>query len=227
MSEKIMFGSARMDERGKLTGGAAGDQTGKEVMEQAGYVHSKGWIILRPKSKAFAEKLAKGMIIACKNSNIGYDQNNRSGVIKYGIQTKTKTEADCSSLVRACCIYAGMDPGNFHTGNEKKVLEASGAFRAITFTGLDSCRVGDVLVTQKKGHTVICTRGRHRGDYYKEYTGSTSSIIDALKAVGETDTSFSHRAEIAAQNDIAFYSGTAKQNREMLELLKEGRLEKA
>lgn len=226
MSEKLMFGSARIDENGHTYGGEAGDQTGKEVMEQAGYVHKKGWIILRPKQKAFAEKLAEGMRIACANKNIGYDQKNRSGVIKYGVKSKVKTEADCGTLVRACCIYAGADPGTFYTGNEQKILEASGLFRAIPFTGLDSCRVGDVLVTQKKGHTVIVTRGRHRGNYFPQYTGSSYSIVDGLKAVGVKDTSFSYRAEIAKQNDIYFYAGTAKQNRELLKMLKEGRLEK-
>lgn len=226
MSEKLMFGSARHDERGRLTGGVAGDQTGQEVMEQAGYVHKYGWDILRPKNRAFALRLAGAMITACKNKNIGYDQNQRSGIIKYGVDSKTPTEADCGTTVRACCIKAGMDPGEFYTGNERKVLLASGVFDYIPFTGLDSLRVGDVLVTKKKGHTVIVTRGRTRNECYPAYKGYTVSIIDALKAVGEKDTSFKHRALIADQNNIMYYSGTAKQNREMLQLLKEGRLEK-
>ena len=227
MSEKLMFGSARHDENGKLTGGKAGDQTGQEVMEQPGYIHTYGWRVLRPKQRAFSLKLATGMIIACKNENIGYDQNNRSGIIKHGVKTKVKTEADCGTTVRACCIYAGSDPGPFYTGNEAKVLLESGLFYEVPFTGLDCLRIGDVLVTKKKGHTVIVTRGRERAECYPAYKGYTVSIIDALKAVGEKDTSFKHRALIADQNNIMYYSGTAKQNREMLQLLKEGRLEKA
>ena len=96
----ILVGSARIDERGKATGGQAGDQTGKEVMIQNFYVHPKGWYILRPKDGNHANKIASAMITACDNNNIGYDQSNRLGVIKYGINTTTKTEADCSSLVR-------------------------------------------------------------------------------------------------------------------------------
>ena len=38
----VIIGSARIDERGKISGGAAGDQTGSEVSTQAFYVHSKG-----------------------------------------------------------------------------------------------------------------------------------------------------------------------------------------
>ncbi len=37
---------------------------------------------------------------ACNNSNIGYNQNNRLGIIPHGISTTTKTECDRSSLVR-------------------------------------------------------------------------------------------------------------------------------
>lgn len=227
MSERLMFGSARRDERGCYTGGAAGDQDGKEVMEQPGYVHSYGWDILRPKKISFAEKIAKGMILACDNPNIGYDQNQRGGVIKHGVNSKVKTEADCGTTVRACCIYAGKDPGPFYTGNEKQVLLESGLFDYVIFTGLDSVRVGDILVTRRKGHTVVCTRGRHRKECYPAYKGYSVSIIDALKSVGEKDTSFKHRAFIASQNNIRCYTGTAEQNREMVQLLKEGRLEKA
>ena len=94
----IMIGSARIDERGKLSGGVAGDQkqvsssndTKGEVSMQPFYVHSKGWYILRPKSSTLAAKMAERMIAACNNKNIGYDQGNRLGVIIYGIDTKTK-----------------------------------------------------------------------------------------------------------------------------------------
>ena len=48
MSVKI--GSARIDENGKAHGGAAGDQTGKEVSTQSWYAHTKGWVLLRAKS---------------------------------------------------------------------------------------------------------------------------------------------------------------------------------
>ena len=38
----VKIGSARIDERGKISGGAAGNQTGKELSTQNWYLHSKG-----------------------------------------------------------------------------------------------------------------------------------------------------------------------------------------
>ena len=89
----IMIGSARIDEHGRLSGGAAGDQkqasavndTTGEVSMQKMYTHSKGWYILRPKNPDHAELIAGKMVQACNNANIGYDQGNRLGVITYGI----------------------------------------------------------------------------------------------------------------------------------------------
>ena len=57
----VIIGSARHDENGKLSGGKAGDQTGREVCTQNFYVHSKGWYIMRAKDAAVAEALAIGM----------------------------------------------------------------------------------------------------------------------------------------------------------------------
>ena len=59
--------------------------------------------------------------------------------------------------------------------------------------------------------------------FFKKYDGKTVSIVSALKAIGE-DSSYSYRALIAAKNGIKDYKGTAKQNGEMLRLLKRGEL---
>lgn len=170
----ILVGSARHDEHGKYTGGSAGDQLQKssngdmsgEVSMQSMYVHSKGWYILRPKSAQIAEKLASAMKQACNNKNIGYDQNQRFGILSYGTGSKTKTECDCSSLVRQCVKEAsGKDPGNFNTSTEKSVLLRSGLFTdAGTYRSQSATPVynGDVLVTKSKGHTVIVVSGSAR-----------------------------------------------------------------
>lgn len=168
----LIIGSARQDERGKYSGGKAGDQTGREVSTQAYYRHSKGWYVLRAKNVSHANALASAMQQACNNNNIGYDQSNRGGVItqikKYGALNKiaVKTECDCSSLVRACVIQAcGKDVGNFTTSNEASVLEASGLFESKK--AVDSSTVlynGDILVTKTKGHTVIVTSGNARAN---------------------------------------------------------------
>ncbi|MBO7450391.1 MAG: glucosaminidase domain-containing protein [Clostridiales bacterium] len=161
---KIIVGSARIDENGKIQGGAKGDQTGKEVATQAFYIHSKGWFVLRPKSADVAKNIAKGMLIACNNEKIGYNQNERLGVIKLGINTNEPTNCDCSTLIRACIIYAsGKDPGNFTTFNECDVLEKSGLFeRHFAYNNDTVLYEGDVLVTKTKGHTVAVTNGNVR-----------------------------------------------------------------
>ena len=179
----IMVGSARIDERGNASGGAAGDQkqtsatndlTG-EVSMQKMYSHSKGWYILRPKSAAHAVKMADLMKAACNNANIGYDQGNRLGVVQHGIMTAVKTECDCSSLVREVVKEAtGKDPGNFTTANEAASLEATGLFeskRSYVSQSATPVYDGDVLVTNTKGHTVIVVSGNAR----KAASGSSSA----------------------------------------------------
>lgn len=60
-------------------------------------------------------------------------------------------------------------------------------------------------------------------NYFKKYEGKTNSIIDALKSIGE-NSSFTYRAKIAKANNIKLYVGTASQNSNMLNLLKQGKL---
>lgn len=165
----LKVGSARIDENGNISGGKAGDQTGREVVEESYYSHRLGWYMLRPKEAAVARKIGLAMVEACLNANIGYDQSERYGVInclkKYGRIAKIneRTEADCSSLVRACCIQAGIQVGDFNTSSEVAVLERTGAFqKAVIVTNDTKLCQGDILVTRSKGHTVIVTEGYPR-----------------------------------------------------------------
>ena len=171
----VKFGSARIDERGKISGGKAGDQTGKEVSTQDYYVHSKGWRVLRPIDPVVAEKIASAMEAACKNNNIGYDQAQRNTLwndVKargYDPAKTTKAvETDCSALVRVCCAYARVVMSDFITSTLAARLLASGAFVELTdskYTGASTyLRRGDVLVTRTKGHTgVILSNGSKAG----------------------------------------------------------------
>lgn len=160
----MYIGHASIGENGKIAGGAAGDQTGKEVCKRTYYMHSKGWYLLRPKSIEHANAIAAAMLRACKNNNIGYDQNNRLGVVTHGTASTAKTECDCSSLVRQCIKEgAGKDAGNFTTANEKDKLLATGLFEAaVAVTSSTVLYNGDVLVTKTKGHTVIVVEGNPR-----------------------------------------------------------------
>ena len=169
----VMIGSARIDERGLTKGGAAGDQKQKaapdykgEVSQQPFYLHKKGWVVIRARDAEHARNLANRMITACDNPNIGYDQYQRDGVVKYGVESKARTECDCSSLVRECVKEAtGIDPGNFTTANEREVLAKTGLFeKAFAYAAGTPLYTGDILVTAAQGHTVIVTSGLARVD---------------------------------------------------------------
>lgn len=216
----LIVGSARIDENGKISGGALGDNSGNEVSTQAYYLHSKGWYVLRPKTIALANGLAAAMLEACKNDNIGYDQSNRYAVItlvrKYGSMAtiNEKTECDCSSLVRGCCIQNGFDPGDFATSGEASALEASGMFeKRQAVSGGTTLYTGDVLVTKTKGHTVIIVSGNDRKETlppvaptFKTATSSAQSKGSALAGTYITTT------------DCYMRNGAGKQNKDMVTL---------
>ena len=162
----VKIGSARIDENGKATGGAAGDQTGREVSTQNWYAHGKGWVVLRARSADAREKIARCMQAACDNRHIGYDQYQRDTLYSearrydFDVSRVTKNvETDCSALVRVCINFAGIPVGSFNTSNEAAALMATGAFDK--YTDDNHCKKstnllrGDILVTRTKGHTVV------------------------------------------------------------------------
>jgi hypothetical protein len=166
----IIIGSARHDEHGNCyKNGCAGDQLQKsDVMDMAGevsmqqfYVHSKGWYVLRFKEAKYAVCLAALIKAACNNSHIGYDQNQNTGILKYGIYTTTDTECDCGTLMREGIKEAsGTDVGVFNTATEKSVLSKSGLFEdPIAYTSTTKLYNGDILVTKTKGHTAAIVEG--------------------------------------------------------------------
>ena len=163
----VYIGSARIDERGKISNGAAGDQTGDEVSYQTWYLHSKGWVVLRAKDPAIRNKIGYAMKAACDNNNIGYDQSNRLGLYESvkncgfdPAKCAVSTETDCSALVRVCVCYAsGKNIPNFNTASELSVLKATGLFDVYTddahCKSSSNLLLGDILVTKTQGHTVV------------------------------------------------------------------------
>lgn len=164
----VRIGHASGDENKKIKGGAAGDQTGKEVCVRDWYLHNKGWVVLRCKEAAKREKIAEAMEKACKNSQIGYDQNQRDSLfvnVKNSGFDPSKTtknvETDCSALVRVCIAYAyGADKaGNIRTISEPDILVNTGLFTKYTSDkyckSSDHLVRGDILCTPVSGHTVV------------------------------------------------------------------------
>lgn len=192
----VYVGSARSDERGKINGGKAGDQTGLEVSKQKWYKHSKGWRVLRCKIPGMMDEfIAEAMESACDNNKIGYDQNQRLtlyNLIKaYNFdpsKASTACETDCSALVRVCVLYALRKVGrntsvdDFITSNLANVLIKTGLFEELTeskYTSRsDYLMKGDILVTKTKGHTVVVLNsGDKAGDTTPEVSRPLGSEI--------------------------------------------------
>lgn len=163
----VLIGSARHDEFGGIGYGAQpGDQTGHECETQEWYLHEYGWVCIRAKSDAAREKIAQDMEYICANPHIGYSQPHDQSLYNaskpYGFNCSlvtTDCETDCAKAVRVCCLFAGIDTPDFYTGTEISVLGSTGEFdilRNAEYTETDRrLKRGDILCTQKQGHTVV------------------------------------------------------------------------
>jgi hypothetical protein len=157
----VTIASARIDENGNAHGGRAGDQTGQEVCTQRFYQHKKGWDCLRFKNAKVGNDLAGFMLTICNNKHIGYDQYHRNdlfneiskGKLPQNIDHDVST--DCSATIRSLLWLAGIKTQDFTTANEKSVLLATRQFEYIPNVSESMLRVGDILVTKSKGHTVM------------------------------------------------------------------------
>lgn len=178
-----IIASARIDENGNVHGGKAGDQTGQEVCAQRFYQHKKGWDCLRFKNAKVGNDLAGFMLAICNNNHIGYDQYHRNdlfneiskGKLPQNIDRDVST--DCSATIRSLLWLAGIKTQDFTTANEKSVLLATGQFEYISNVSEDMLRVGDILVTKSKGHTVMVV-GANSGANSSNRPNSTSNRFE-------------------------------------------------
>lgn len=162
----VQFAEASQDERGKYTGGTAGDQTGKEVKVSNAYNHKLGWRIFRHPNANTAKWIGTNALNIANNSHFGYDQGQRdtgyNACKAAGWEPRNvnyDVELDCSSMVRTCIACAlEKDISNFNTSSEPSVLLNLG-FKEITGTPLANLQLGDILVTKSKGHTVTVCSG--------------------------------------------------------------------
>ena len=191
----IKIGHASIDERRKIKGGSAGDQTKKEVCIREWY--TTGWeYILRPKTKELAEKSAQACEKGCANNNIGYDQNQRNTLntqakkVNYDLsKIKTKCETDCSAFMTVCAIAAGanIDYGNNAptTSTMKTRFLQSGDYEVISISKYLSSdkylKRGDILV-KAGSHTVMALEDGSGLKASTVYT-RTQFIKDVQKAI--------------------------------------------
>lgn len=173
----IKIGQASRDERGKYSGGRAGDQDGKEVEIREWY--NRPWNkVLRCKDTAKAEKIATTMEKACRNDNIGYDQNQRTTLYSlakangWNIEDiKTPCETDCSALVAVCVNAAGTKvSGDIYTGNEAAALLRTGEFELLSspkyLLSDEYLKRGDILLYEFH-HTAIALQDGKKAEKTK------------------------------------------------------------
>ena len=162
----VYIGNAVGNELGTASGGEPGNQNGKELRIQPWYKNKKGWRVFRPRDPVVAESLVYDMKAACENENIGYSQKNRNTLYKvvepYGFDcgdANEPCECDCSSLIRVCLAFAGIETDNFNTASEPSVLLDTGEFdemEGAEYTDSpNKLKAGDILVTRTKGHTAL------------------------------------------------------------------------
>lgn len=156
----VTIGHASIDENGTITGRTAGDQTGKEICTRSWY--PKSWdVYLEPLDPDLAEKAAKYMEQICADNNYGYSQPNRwkgyNAIINNGRKVAGgKGDFDCSSLILACYILAGLPiAASGYTGNMAKILTATGKFKAHR----DSAHISSDAYAQRGG--VYVNEGSH------------------------------------------------------------------
>lgn len=163
----VKIGHSSKDESGRFTGGAAGDQTGKEVCTRSWY--NGDWdFVARPKDKAKAEKMATACEDGCKNPFVGYDQGQRNSLraeakkVGYHLSMVcVPCESDCSAFMGVCIEAAGvkLPEGNGPTTRTlRKVLEATGEFEILTdpkYLTTDAyLQMADILC-EEGSHTVM------------------------------------------------------------------------
>ena len=160
----VKLAHAVYDERGKASGGAAGDSTGREVCLWDWY--DKPWThVFRAKKKKTREKIASCAAAIVQNDLIGYDQGQRTTLfteakkVRFKIaKITTPCETDCSAMVAVCINAAKISISkDMYTGNEADLIQKTLKF--LPFEDQKHVRKtlwlkrGDVLLG--KGHTAI------------------------------------------------------------------------
>ncbi len=172
----VKIGHASHDERGKYTGGRPGDQDGTEVQIVNWY--NQNWnYVLRPKTQALAERIARACESGCNNDNIGYSQSARNTIyieaLKVGLDLSkitTPCNCDCSSFVSTCCIIAGLPESIFYQGGNMRttytlVAAAQQTGQFIVYTNnnytksKDLLKRGDIILNSNQHVAIVLSNG--------------------------------------------------------------------
>lgn len=205
------FAQASIDENGRIAGGQAGNQNGKELNTRELYSStSRPWLfILRALDAAVQAEVNRQFKAAVSNPFIGYDQNQRNSLLAAAkaanwqlANIKTPCETDCSALGAVCIIAAvynvlGKAAGDevynamYAGGNlpatmnmEQKGHACSKYIQVLPFSGFASMLVGDVVT--RDGHTVGCVDAITSSNGLKPGTTASSLASSSYPCKGWT-----------------------------------------
>lgn len=176
-----MISNCGHDERNKLSGGSAGDQTGGEWAIIEWYNRPWNYILRHPDANV-RKRIASLATAAAKNNLIGYDQNERNTFwehLKASSYNPAKItiacEADCSAGVAAIVKAVGYLLGlaklqavsiYCYTGNLRSALKTAG-FEVLTdskyLTSDAYLLEGDVLLYENHHTAINLTNGSKSG----------------------------------------------------------------
>lgn len=219
----IRIAHASIDENGKITGGVAGDQTGKEVCIRTWY--SKPWqYLIRCRDASMREKIAYAMERACNNAAIGYDQGQRNTLLNYARnvgydpgKVTQKCETDCSALVTLACIYAGIPENKLVIGRNSATtstirnrLLPTGKFEVLTTSNYlrksEYLLRGDILLKEGSHVVVVLDNGTNANTISS--TTSKYSISSNVKSV-QTWLNANYKTGIVVDGDFGQKSKSA------------------
>lgn len=194
------FAQASIDENGKIAGGIAGNQNGKELNTcNVYYSPSKPWLFsVVPLNEEVRAEINRQSKAGVKNPYIGYDQYQRNTILiqakKVGWDLSKITvacECDCSSFLAAvmiCAVYKvlGQAAGDMvynalyagsnlpATGNFKSKLASLGAYFT---TGYASYMAGYGLI--RDGHAVCVVDSLVTAGKLSSGAASTSGLASS------------------------------------------------
>lgn len=241
----VRIGHASISENGTVAG-KKGDQSKREVCIREWY--AKGWnVVLRPRSAKIAEETAKACEDGCKNDNIGYSQfdfDGRNSAYKewqkcHDMKKIGKSNTDCSAFMTLCAIAGGVVELNYTinaptTSTMRRAFVATEKYEALTaskyLNSSEHLKRGDILVHEGHHTAMVLDNGAKIGKknttlYYPACSQTETSIVNALQSL-KIDSNMVHRKKIAEANGMSNYSGTAKENIQLLILLKKGKLKR-
>lgn len=160
-----LCGWASIDERGKVTGGQKGDQTGKEVRTGNWYNFGQT-VVLRFKDRNKAEKAAIVMKKLCDNNIVGYCQEHRTTLytelekVNWNVDALiTPCETDCSAMMSPVLRCVGIRVSkDIYTGNMVDAIMETNEFEKLTgskyISNGDNLMTGDISVAAGS-HTIM------------------------------------------------------------------------